>query len=219
MPIFAEIDRAPGFDFNRPVPQAVAEVQYSGRQVPSEEGLRQFEFGQSLITIEGGNAQIRLRKPLMLQLEPATLRFSVKDWGIEMDCLQLPQLPREVVRKFLRLLSAAESEALTEAEQADFVRISDYIDFQEFSISRSAPRYMEGTLQRRGQTVTVQWHDGSREVIDWRVSRALSEIDPGEKFSAFVKLGKNDKTLAIERVSPLRSSAENEDWETWPKKG
>lgn len=154
----------------------------------------------------------------MLQIDPATLRFSVKDWGIEMDCLQLAQLPRELARKFLRLLSAAESENLTEAEQAEFITISDYIDFQEFSITRSAPRYMEGTLQARSNTVIVEWHDGSREVLNWEVSRALSEIDPGERFSAFVKLGKDDKALALERVSLLRCPAENEDWETWPKK-
>lgn len=218
MPIFAEIDRAPGFEFTRPVPQLVAEAEYSGKEAPSAEALHQFEFEQKLITLEGGHSQIRLRKPLLLQIDPNTLKFAVKDWGIQMECVQLDKLPRELARKFLRLWSAADSENLTEAEQADFVRIADYVDFQEFSISRSTPHYMEGTLHHRGNTVLVEWHDGSREVLDWAVSRALNEVDPGERFSAFVKLGKENNSLAIERVSLLRSPADNEDWEMWPKK-
>ena len=216
---FAETPHAPSFDFNRPVPQVVVEAEYSGRQAPRQEAFRQFAFDQTLITLEGGRSRLRLRKPLMLRIDPAKLRFVVSDWGIEMDCLQLGELPRELGRKFLRLLSAAESERLTEAEQAEFLRISDYVDFQDFSISRSAPRYMEGTLLNRSQTVSVEWHDGSREVLDWCIARALHEVDPGERFSAFVKLGHNAKTLAIERVSLLPKPAENEDWETWPRKG
>ncbi len=218
MPIFAEIDRAPSFDFNRPVSQTVAEAEYSGRQAPSQDAFHQFAFDQAFLTLEGGQSQIRLRKPLMLQIDPTTLRFTVKDWGIEMDCSGLAQLPRELARKFLRLLSAAEVEGLTESEQADFVGICDYVDFREFSINRSAPRYMEGTLRSRGQTTSVEWHDGSQEVLDWSVARALSEVNLGERFSAFVRLGVEDKSLALERVSLLRGPSESEDWETWPKK-
>jgi hypothetical protein len=214
---FAEIDRAPSFEFNRAVPQTVINAEYSGRKAPTQEAFHQFTFDQSLIVLEGGQSHIRLRKPLVLEIDPATLQFTVKDWGIQLDCMHLPQLPRELSRKFLCLLSAADSERLTESEQADFIKISDYVDFQDFSITRSAPRYMEGTLLRRNNGVAVEWHDGSREVLNVDVSRALSEIDPGEKFSAFVKLGKNDKAMSIERVLLLRSP-ENEDWETWPKK-
>lgn len=218
MPTFSEVDRSPAFEFNRSLPHALVQAEYLGRQAPSQEALHQFEFDQTFITLEGGQTQFRILKPLILQIDPKTLRFSVKDWGIEMDCLHLAQLPRELARKLLRMLDDAESERLSEAAQAELVRITDYIDFREFSISRSAPRYMEGTLQSRNQTVTVEWHDGTREVLDWLVGRALSEVDPGERFSAFVKLGKDDKTLSMERVSLLRAASENEDWETWPKK-
>jgi hypothetical protein len=77
---------------------------------------------------------------------------------------------------------------------------------------------MEGKLISNAENVIVLWHDGSREQIDHNVAKTLSEVNVGEQFSAFVKLGKDDKSRAIERVSLLSESKENEDWESWPKK-
>ena len=214
----AEIPRSPIFEFNRPIPIEAKEAEYSGKRAPTQEGFLVFAFEQTLIPLEGGRQALKLRKPLHLRINPDTLRFSVEDWGIEMDRLQLPQLPRAAARRFLFLLNAAENESLTETDQAAWLRISDYVDFQEFSIDRSAPRYMEGTLRSNASVVIVEWHDGSRETLDWGVAQALSEVNPGERFSAFMKLGKGDKALAVERVSLRTSSSAKEDWESWPTK-
>jgi hypothetical protein len=214
----AEIPRSPTFDFNRPIPIEARDAEYSGRREPSHEGFLTFVFEQTLITLEGGRQTLKLSKPLNLRINPDTMRFTVEDWGIELDCMQLPQVPREVARRFLLLLSAAENESLSDADQAAWLRISDYVDYQQFSSDRSAPRYMEGTLLSNATVVIVEWHDGSHETLDWHVARALSEVNPGERFSAFVKLGKGDKAMAIERVSLLGLPSATEDWESWPKK-
>jgi len=156
MRFVAETSRQPSFDFNRPVTQAVKEAEYTGRTEPSHEAFRDFSFEQTVIPLEGGQHSLRLRKPLVLRINPENLRFLVKDWGIELDCLELSRLPRELARRFLKLLNAAENEDLGESDQADWLRISDYIDFQQFTIDRSAPRYLEGTLRRNAEMVLVE---------------------------------------------------------------
>lgn len=204
--------------FNAPVTVEACEAEYAGRKAPEAADLSNYVFEQTVFPLEGGNLLLRLRKPLVLALKSDSLRFTVTDWGIEMDCPHLWQLPREVARRFLLLLSAAEEDRLTEQEKADWVRISDYVDFQHFCIDRSGPRYMEGTLRSNASVVIVEWHDGNRETLDQGVAQALSEVNPGERFSAFVKLGANDKAVAIERVSLLGSPSEQEDWQSWPRK-
>lgn len=183
------------------------------------ENLTEFQFAHTVIPLEGGQQCLRLLKPLQLQITPA-LEFEVRDWGIKMDCLKLPDLPREVARRFLFLLSAAENERLTEKDQADWVRISDYIDFRQFSVDRSPPRYQEGLLTSKKEKVIVEWHDGKREILPWKARRALADVDVGERFSAYVKLGKDDVTIGIERVTLLGLASElsKEDWSAWPTK-
>jgi hypothetical protein len=181
--------------------------------------LTEFEFAQTVIPLEGGQQCLRLLKSLRLTINE-TLEFEVQDWGIKMDCLKLPELPRELARRFLFLLSAAENEQLTEKDQADWVKISDYIDFRQFSVDRSPPRYQEGLMQSNKEKVIVVWHDGTRESLPPKVARALGDINVGERFSAHVKLGKNDETIGLKRVSLLgpASGLAEEDWSAWPTK-
>jgi hypothetical protein len=176
-------------------------------------------LGQTVIPLEGGQNCLRLLKPITLSIIQNG-RCQVKDWGIEIDISEVPYLPREIARKFLFLLAAAEGERLEEKDQANLVEISAYIDFRQFSIDRSPPRYQEGIVCSNQEKVIVEWHDGKREILSEKPARALDLVNVGEKFSAFVKLGNHDKAVAIDRVSLLGPSAEysNEDWSAWPKK-
>jgi len=207
----------------------LAEPEFNGVRVASFHGraksdeqpkhLTCFEFSQRVISLEGGQQRLRLLKPLYLQIDHS-LKFTVKDWGLQMDCAQLTELPREIARRFLFLLSAAERENLTENDQADWLRISDYVNFRQFSIDRSPPRYQEGMLVSNKEKWIVEWHDGTRETLRREAFRALADVNPGERFSAYVKLGNNDETVAIERVSLLGpASLSKEDWSDWPPKG
>lgn len=203
-------------EFNVPPYAEVGEVLKAKEQ---PDFLSEFEFTQTMIPLEGGQQSLRLLKPLHLKITP-NLRFTVKDWGIEMDCLHLPELPRAVARRFLTLWSAAENEMLTEQDNADWVKISDYIDFRQFTVDRSPPRYLEGWLRSNRELCIVEWHDGKRETLQRKAARALGDINEGERFAAHVKLGKNDETIGVERVSLLGSSSDfsKEEWSAWPKK-
>ena len=181
--------------------------------------LGEFQLTQTIIPLEGGQHCLRLLKPLLLKVSQ-DLRCEVQDWGIEVDYLEVPQLPRAVARRFLFLLSAAENEQLTEKDQADLVKISEYVDFRQFSADRSPPRYQEGVVRSNQEKVIVEWHDGTKESLPWSAARALEEVNIGERFAAHVKLGMGDQTIAIERVSLLGPAADfsKEDWSAWPKK-
>lgn len=216
MQIIAERQRAPEQVFNAEDTLSNVTAEYSGKKEPSPETFTYFAFEQSVFPLEGGRVALRLRKPLMLHVDTNTLRFTVCDWGIEMDITELPQLPRAVTRLFLRLLHAADNEALTEAEQARWLKITDYIDFKQFTIDRSPPRYMEGKLRTRGEVTVVEWHDGETERLGAQVARGLSDVDPGERFGAFVKLGKDDGAVDISRVTLLPEVEPS--WESWPKR-
>src|SRR5690348_4325355 len=136
----AEQLHAPSFEFNQPELQVVEEASYSGKHIPTFDAFENFVFEHSVIPMEGGKLSLRLSKPLTLKMDPRNLRFKVQDWGIEMDYLSLPQLPREVARRFIQLFNSAENERLTENVQADWLRVLEYVDFKQFSIDRSAPR-------------------------------------------------------------------------------
>ena len=88
------------------------------------------------------------------------------------------------------------------------------------SVDRSPPRYQEGVLQSNKEKCIVVWHDGTREHLPQIASCALDDINAGERFSAHVKLGKNDETIGIDRVSLLGPASEfsKEDWSAWPTK-
>jgi hypothetical protein len=203
-------------EFNAPRCFEVSQPLKADKQPPH---LTEFEFKQTIIPLEGGQQCLRLLKSLHLNIDEK-FEFEVQDWGIKMDCLKLPDLPRELARRFLFLLSAAENEQLTEQDQADWVKISDYIDFRQFSIDRSPPRYQEGVLQSNKEKFIVVWHDGTREALSQKAARALGDLNAGERFSAHVKLGKNDETIGLERVSLLRPASDlaKEDWSAWPTK-
>lgn len=204
----------PDFYISRP---AEGRVKWEGGN--SSEELSTFTFDQMAFSLDGGQQFLHLRKPLLLKINKSKLSFEVTDWGIEMDCLRLAELPHALTRRFLKLLSAAENESLSEREQAEWLAISDYLDFKQFSIDRSSPRYMEGVLRSRTEVIIVEWHDGSRETLDWNVGKALSDVEPGERFSARVKLGKDDHALNIRNVSLLKSPEDSlQDWESWPQK-
>ena len=209
MDFLGDIPSAPGFDFNLRLPTPKYEAEYRGDREPSEEAFLTFELEQLYVQLEGGKQNLRLLKPLKLKLDSETMKVQVQDWRVQIDYANLGQLPREIARQFMKLMSKAEGETLSASEQADWLRIVDHVDFQQFCVDRSAPRYMEGKLTNRGSTVVVEWHDGTRETLDRNASRALSEVDAGERFAAFVKVGTKNRTLAMERVSLVPADEKN----------
>lgn len=191
-PTFAASDQS-GFTPTKPRIVAIEQ---------STKSTHSYRFSQQLFPLDDGRTLLRLHQPLTLTLDRRTMRFEVKDWGVQMDSAQAHELPRQIARRFLTLFGKADSQSLTETEKGQWLRICDQVDVAQFSVDRSAPHYTEGTLKKKNP-LTVEWHDGSIERLPPRLASIFHPLDPGDYFSAFVKMGKDNATLNLERVSIL----------------
>lgn len=162
--------------------------------------VQTFQFAQQIFAMDDGQTLLRLHKPLKLIVDRQTAEFDVEGWGIHMQCADVAELPRRIARRFLSFLSKSDAGLLNSREKSEWLDILDQVDTTQFNIDRAAPRYVEGTLKRKSPTV-VEWHDGANEQINPALAAVFFPLDPGDRFSAFVKLGKNNNTLKIERVS------------------
>jgi hypothetical protein len=184
---------------NPPVPsQLIAEAQ------PAPKLLKTYRFPQQLIPLDGGKTLLRLRKPLQLFVNQKTLEFDVEDWGIRMHCADVADLPRQIARRFLQLFSKADSRVLSGQETEEWLRILDQVDYTQFCVERSAPHYVEGTLIKK-HPLTVEWHDGTTEHLPPTHASVFYPLDHGDQFSAFVKLGRENAVISIERVALIPS--------------
>jgi hypothetical protein len=167
---------------------------------PSPKRAQCFTFPQQIIPLDEGRTLLRLRQPPTLKVNTHTMEFEAEDWGITMPCDKVEDLPRRIARRFLTLFSKADQESMEPQEKLEWLKLLDKVDYAQFSIDRSAPQYLEGTLV--GKTPPrVEWHDGATEVLSLSLASSLFPLDPGDNFSAFVKVGRDNRTLSIERVS------------------
>jgi hypothetical protein len=167
---------------------------------PSREKRVGYVFPQTLFPLDGGKTLLRLRSAPVLQVSNKSLEFEVEGWGIRMKCGEVYDLPRQIARRFLYLFGRSEQQVLSEEERLQWIGILDRIDSNQFSFDRSAPRYNEGVLMQR-DPILIEWSDGKTEKINAIVGTALLPLEPGDLFSAYLKLGRDNKTLDIERVT------------------
>jgi hypothetical protein len=159
---------------------------------------RNFRFPQKLIPLDDRNL-LRLRKAPVVTVDTRTMEFDVQNWGIKMPCSEVHELPRQIGRRFLMLFSKGDSQNLSAEERLQWLQVLDQVDYPRFSFDRSAPQYTEGKLVRKNP-YKVEWHDGSIEVLPAALGAVLHLLDSGDTFSAFIKAGADNRTLAIERV-------------------
>lgn len=163
-----------------------------------------FRFPQQIIPLDGGHILLRLREAPIVTVDPRTMEFDVQDWGIHMRCDQVEDLPRQIARRFLTLFSKADRDQLGLSEQIEWLKILDKVDYTQFSVDRSAPHHVEGTLIGKNP-LRVEWHDGTNEQLSPSVASMFFPLDPGDTFSAYVKMGKENRTIGIERINILAS--------------
>ena len=189
MPQFAASDR-----LDAPPPAQIV------ANAPPEPRLEQeFRFSQQIIPLDDGRTLLRLRDTPKLRVNTRTMEFDVEDWGIHMSCDKVEDLPRQIARRFLTLFSKADQDMIDSEERLEWLRILDKVDYTQFSIERSAPHYVEGTLLKK-HPFTVEWNDGATEVLPPALASVFYPLDPGDSFSAFVKMGKDNHAIGIERV-------------------
>jgi len=168
------------------------------------EHWHEFIFDHNRLPLEGGRINLHLQSPIKLRLDTISFIFEVVDWGIKVDVSQVAELPALLARRFLELFSASENDALTTESRTAYIRISDYINFSQFSVDRAPARYIEGEVISSGKTeIIVEWHDGKRERLRDNIARPLSELIKGDRFSAWVKLNSENHVTNIERISLL----------------
>jgi len=180
-------------------------ISISGQTAPDPIRLRYFTYRQTAFPVDGGRILLRTREPLRLMVDEQSLYFDVEGWGIRLPCVQAHDLPRQVVRTFLKLESMAADRALSHAETQQWLQILDLVDYQQFCMDRAAPHYVEGRLidHEIGQAALVEWADQTMAKIPSRIATALSMLLPGEHFSAFVKFGQDNEPCFIESVNFL----------------
>lgn len=167
---------------------------------PSPKKVQRFTLPQQIIPLDEGRTLLRLRKAPTLKVNTRTMEFEAEEWGITMPCDKVEDLPRQIARRFLTLFSKADQDSMEPQERVEWLKLLDNVDFAQFSIDRSAPQYLEGTLVGKNPP-RVEWHDGATEILPLSLASSLFPLDPGDNFSAFVKVGRDNRTLSIERVS------------------
>lgn len=108
-----------------------------------------------------------------------TLECEVAGWGVRLPHYLFEDVDRRMARRFLELFSKAESQTLSEKDEAVWLSVLDRVDYAAFCTDRAAPHYMEGTLLRKEPQFRVEWHDGSVEKLTRDLARALACLHVG----------------------------------------
>lgn len=173
-----------------------------------DKGMRiGYKLDRELLSLEGGHLLVRLREPLVVEVDPATMTCGVFDWGVSLPVTQVADLPNRLARQFLNLFSKADRGVLSEQESNQWLKIIGQVDYRRFCIDRAAPQYVEGTVEtKQPHFVRVRWYDESVEKIEFPAASALSVLKKGDEFGAYVKLGLGNKALSIERITILSAA-------------
>lgn len=167
---------------------------------PAKVSRPKYAFNQRFLPIEGGRLLLRLNIAPELEIDSASMEFDVVNWGVRLPCARAEELPNALARQFLTFFSKADAQSLTEQEEALWLRILDQVDYTGFCIDRAAPHYIEGHLARLEPICLVDWHDGQRQQIEGEALGALRILRPGDRFGAYVKLGRDNSVKTIERL-------------------
>lgn len=171
------------------------------RHEPRSDRKTVYRLNQRIIPLDGGSLLLRLRRTLSLAVDPQTMTFDVEGWNIQLPVDQVADVPRYIARRFVELFSKADARILSVGDAQDWLRILEEVDFAQFSIDRSAPHYVEGTLLRHTPVCRVEWHDGEISNLEGEAAMALHWMEPNQRFGAFVRLGKGNVVKSIERVT------------------
>lgn len=174
---------------------------------PKKDRRLGYKFEKELLPLEGGHLLLRLRDRLTVELDPTTMHCGVSDWNVRLPVSQVAELPQQLARQFLLLFSKADAGQMSELESNVWLKVVDQVDYRRFCIDRAAPQYLEGTIQTKQPTfVIVRWHDDTSEKIEFPVASALSVLQKGDEFGAYVKLGLDNKAMSIERLTILSAA-------------
>lgn len=199
-----------------PKPTEMVSADVAGKLPPAL--TPQASFMQRVITLDSNGQSLRLWADTTLRLDLLHQEFEVEGWGLRMKMNEVVELPREMARQFLQLWSRSERGQLQEREKEYWKGIVERVDFQAFCNERTSYRYAEGELvERTRDGARVKWADEREEILRGRPGRALDWVNPGEMFSASVKLDRTGRVHAMENCTVLGRAKEllqevDDDW-------
>lgn len=189
---------------------------------------RRFEKGQpQIFTLQQrhfvvGGQHLALEENPKIAVYPGRFEFEIVGWGLSLPYGKQNEIGREMVRKFLSLFGKAERLELTEHEEAEWATIVKQVDYKRFSIERSPHRYVEGKLLNHDERgCRIQWHDGTKERLVEPTSIPFAILEPGERFRALAKFGKDNVVCDVVGLVPMPAiSGEDAEamWQEWPEK-
>jgi hypothetical protein len=192
-------------DFRREVARGVPS-HLVARHEPAKIERPRYTFRQRFLPIEGGRLLLRLTELPQLEVDQATMEFEVMNWGVRMPCAKAEELPKALAHRFLELFSKADAQELSAEEELCWVRVLDQVDYATFCIDRAAPHYLEGQLLQLEPVCRVEWHDGTIQKLDRSVAASLHSLYRGDRFGAYVKLGRDNAVKSIERLVVLSTA-------------
>jgi hypothetical protein len=166
-----------------------------------------------------GGQQLILDEYPQIAIYPGRFEFEIVGWNLRLPYGKQDEIGREMMRKFLSLHGKADRLALNEHEEAEWADLVKRVDYRRFSIDRSPPRYVEGVLVERDDTMCkIRWHDGTTERVTGITVAALQLLEPGERFRGLARFGENNVLRDIANLALTPTDGEDGErmWREWP---
>lgn len=175
-------------------------------------------FPQTVMPLGDGDKTLRFWSQPRMRYDSARAIVELQPWNIRVRMEDAGQIPREIVRTFLRLWTKAERQTLSEQEAPRWAEMLEQVDFQQFCIEHAPARYMQGILKAKTDNITtVLWQDGTEENVSGAPRAALDLVNEGEAFSAHVRLDRRAHAAEIANVAILGDpgslcASEDDSW-------
>ena len=160
--------------------------------------ITQFPYRLRTISLDGGKTILKLFEDLMIEVDHDRQECKVMHWEAKLPLTHVEDIGRTLGRRFMELYSKATDGRLTEQEEAYWLDIVQRVDYQAFCTDRTPARYVEGIVKAIRPAFIVEWYDGEIETLHPQVARTLNVLDESDRFGAWVKWGRDNKTQQIE---------------------
>ncbi|HTB62598.1 MAG TPA: hypothetical protein VK737_03330 [Opitutales bacterium] len=152
------------------------------------------------LPMDGSGLVLALKHKLELDINFISGNTTVKRWNVTTRTIDAWDLPRLLARKFLQLQSKAANSSLSAEEMSQYNTILEEVDWNQYAIDCARPHYVEGTVVQKSP-LRIRWADDTSQDLPWTMAKEFFLLESGDKFSAHVKLGRDNTVLAVRHVN------------------
>lgn len=197
---------APPVESRPPIPMysnASAGLAQATDKPKNEREITLWPYPLRSISTDGGKTILRLIENPVVEVDHDSQVCKVLHWDVQLPLTNVAEISRVLARRFLELYSKAIDGRLSEQEEAQWLEVVRRVDYQAFCNDRAPARYVEGVIKSVGPKRAVEWYDGEVEELHSQVARTLNVLNVGDRFGAWVKWGRDNKTQQIEGLKIL----------------